>query len=75
MSNSQIQKKLDLIAKHINDLDALLKQEYGRAAHVYVESEGSIHAMSGFSDANSIRDRQAFVVASSPHAKYDCGAW
>ncbi len=73
MGTTQIKKKLDLIAKHINDLDSLLKVEYGQQAYIYFESEGMLYAMNGGDDIGS--SSQTHVIEKSKPCCFDCGAW
>lgn len=71
---SPLQRKLNALAKQINELDALVKDEYGRSAFIYFEAEGSAHAMKN-SLGDNVRERQKSIIASSPNCKFDCGAW
>lgn len=73
----EIKKKLNLIAKHVNELDVMLKAEYGREAHIYFEAEGVIHAMKAGEQARdeSSLVRQSRIIESSNFCRYDCGAW
>jgi hypothetical protein len=76
MTRAQIKKKLDLIAKHINELDTALKDEYGHKAYIYFESEGTLHAMAGSGEReDSSRQRQKQIIESSNFCRFDCGAW
>lgn len=74
---AHIKRKLDLIAKHINELNATLKKEYGSEAFIFFEAEGAAHAMSGDDESSSsdAGTRQAYVIASSARCNFDCGAW
>jgi hypothetical protein len=76
---SKLKKKLDLIAKHINECDDMLKELHGDEAYLYFESEGSLHAMHGEegfgSRHESCSDRQERIIESSNYCRFDCGAW
>lgn len=47
MPNSAIKRKLDLIARHVNEAHALLCAEYGDKAYLYFAAEGRVFAMQG----------------------------
>ena len=70
-----IQKKLDLIGKHINELDAHLKKEYGPEAQVFVEPESGIYAMT-HDECGEASDRQDGIIASTKIVvRVAAGAW
>jgi len=71
----KIKNRLDTIAKKINELHKLIREEHP-SGYVYVEADGSVHAMSRFVDSSAtLSERQVVVIASSETAQYDCGAW
>lgn len=74
-----IKRKLDLIAKHINECDAMLKEMHGPDAYLYFESEGSVFAMRGVGESytrhESTRKQQERIIESSAFCRFDCGAW
>lgn len=80
MTKSQIQEKLDQLAIIANELVDEAKLRYGKDGHLFFESEGTFHLMSGDEDprsgANHLGDRQLHVVMSSNgYCRMGCGAW
>jgi hypothetical protein len=76
---SALKRKLDLIAKHINECDAMLKEMHGPKAYLYFEAEGRVFAMRG-EDGYGMRhepanNRQERIIESSKGCSFDCGAW
>ena len=77
MAMSELKKKLNRIAKLVNETDALLKAQHGKNAYLYFEAEGSVYAMAEDderSDTNAT-ERQKLVLEKSRHCNFDCGAW
>jgi hypothetical protein len=75
ISNTRIKRRLDTIAKKINELDELLKERFDSDAYIYFEGEGQIHAMKGDDGYDTSFERQKMIVASSDSCSFECGAW
>ena len=71
-----IRRKLNIIKRHVNELDAELKRLHGREAYIYFEAEGGIYAMANREgESGNLLDRQKPTVEYVLGARFDCGAW
>lgn len=75
MTDAQVQKKLDQLAKLAQELEEEAKRRYGKSGNLFYEAEGTFHMMTGDSNGPS-GERQAYVVLSSDgFCNMGCGAW
>lgn len=61
---TELKKQLDKLARLVNSVDNMLKNEHGSSAYLYFEAEGSIHAMlkhDEYTDINA-SDRQKLRI-------------
>lgn len=78
MTDNMIQAKLDQLTDLCNELDDEAKRRYGKSGHLFFESDGAFHLMSGDADPDrcTARKRQSYIKFSSNG--YCClggGAW
>lgn len=60
VTEAQLQRLLDRMAKDSRDALKIARQLYGPNAQIFAESEGGLHAMSDDSGGTS-RERQSFI--------------
>ena len=77
MTDGQLQRSLDRLARLAERLDVEAKRRYGEDGMLFFEAEGSFHIMDGDACGNfdSAVDRQKHVRFSSVHTNLSAGAW
>jgi hypothetical protein len=75
MTDEQLQKKLNQLARLANELDDEAKRRHGSQGYLFFEADGSFHIMSGDSDGGASA-RQAFITLTSDiYCKMGAGCW
>lgn len=70
------ERKLKLIAKHINELYADIQKEIGPDANIFMDETPTFCIMDGDGNGNaSARERQTHLIMSGPLVSMGAGAW
>ena len=76
MTDAEVQKKLDQLARIANELDNEAKRRYGSEGQLFFEAEGQFHFMSSDHSDAGISERQSGIVMTSKgNTRMGCGAW
>lgn len=78
MNNAAVQRKLDEVSRLCNELNAEAVSRYGSDGHLFFESGGTFHIMSGDAhpDREGMAERLEYVKFSSEgYCSMGAGAW
>ncbi|WP_211831007.1 hypothetical protein [Kistimonas asteriae] len=75
MSDSEVQRKLNQLAKIANELAEEAERRYGEEGELYYEAEGRFNFMKHNRVDCRCRRQDGVVMVSEVHARMECGAW
>ncbi|MDQ7996113.1 MAG: hypothetical protein AAGC76_09690 [Luteibacter sp.] len=70
-----LQRKLNLCAKHLNELTEMADKILGESGNIYMDASTCLYVMNGGSEDNlTPSQRQEHIVLESPHIRGRIGA-